>query len=155
MSEQKKTCRTRPEKETIKPVGSANKASSSWLGHLPPTRSPAACPPPLLPPESLGVPAAAAGGRPWSFKLRPRPGGGLSTGPEGSRGLSLLSSPLPEKESEPNVERRRFPLRRGRFIVNRGSHSSRVLPLERHWAWWQVWLSSSRHSLQTQASQPP
>lgn len=117
------------------------------------------CLPRPLPTECLGVPAALAGWRPRSFRLRLRPGGGLSTGPERSRGLSLLSPPLPEKKSEPGAERRRFPLQRVRFIAKysrpfRERHSPSVLPLGRNGSWRQVRPPSSRHGFQTQASQP-
>lgn len=114
-------------------------------------------------PKCLGIPVAEADGRLLSLKLRPRPGGGLNTGSEGRRWLSRLSllslrSPqLPRKESEPDVERRRFPVQRERFIANasrlfRNSHSSSVLPFGRNPARWQVWPSSSRQGLQTRAS---
>lgn len=167
MSEQKVTCRTRPESRAEKGTinrghRSCKQASSSRRGHLP------ICPPRWLSPKCLGIPAAEADGRLPSLKLRPRPGGGLSTGSEGSRRLSLLSlqsllslrSPLlPKKESEPDVERRRFPLQRERFIVNSSllfsdSHGSCVLPFWRKPALWQVWPSSSRQGLQTRASPP-
>lgn len=68
-------------------------------------------------PADLG-PVGPAVRVPVSASLRPRPspGGGLSTGLHGSWGLTELSPP--ENESEPDDERRRFLLRRGRLIAN-------------------------------------
>lgn len=137
------TCPTRPKSQT-------EKGSRSRAGHAN-KRAPRGedtslqvarlrRPPPPAARGVRGIPAALAGRQPPSFRLRRRPAGGLSTGPEWIKGLSKLSPPLPKKESELDAERRRFPFHRVRFIAKsswlfREKHSPSALLFGRNPAW--------------------